>query len=110
MNLRNIFQSKTLRNFVLYAIPEILPALGDYSFEEICGVIKARMSTDLTQKQMAQLLDMTENSYSDIETGEYMCGTLTAVLLLAEQEDPAAYLQELKSKFDELYERAMQPV
>ena len=72
--------------------------------------IKTRERQNLTQKQMAQLLDMTENSYSDIEAGEYMCGTLTAILLLAEQEDPAAYLRELKAKFDELYERAMQPV
>ena len=70
--------------------------------------IKTRDQLELTQKEMARLLDMTENSYSDIETGGYMCGTLTAILLLAEQQDPNAYLQHLKAKFNELYERDMQ--
>ena len=36
VNLRSLFPSKTLRNFVLYTTPEILPALGSYSMEEIC--------------------------------------------------------------------------
>lgn len=53
VNLRKIFPSKTLRNFVLFTVPEILPRLGEYSFEEICGVIKSRISTDVTPKQMS---------------------------------------------------------
>ena len=40
VNLRTLFPSRTLRNFALYTTPEILPRLGEYSFEEICQVIK----------------------------------------------------------------------
>jgi len=54
----------------------------------------------ITQSRMAEKLIMTEHSYSDIETGENMCGTLTTVLLLAELEDPKTYLQEIKKKID----------
>lgn len=35
MNLRKVFPSKTMRNFSLYALPEIDMRLGHYSFEEI---------------------------------------------------------------------------
>lgn len=56
VNLRKLFPSKTLRNFVLYTTPEILPKLGEYSFEEICQVIKSKMSTDITPKMMSMLI------------------------------------------------------
>ncbi|MBQ8495570.1 MAG: alpha/beta hydrolase fold domain-containing protein [Clostridia bacterium] len=53
VNLRKLFGSKTLRNFAMYTTPEILPRLGEYSFEEICQVIKVRMGMDITPKQMS---------------------------------------------------------
>ena len=53
VNLRNLFESSSLRNFALYTTPEILPALGDYSFEEICAVIKSCMGAEITKKQMS---------------------------------------------------------
>ena len=56
VNLRKLFPSKTLRNFVLYTTPEILPRLGEYSFEEICDVIKSKMSTDITPKRMSMMI------------------------------------------------------
>lgn len=56
VNLRNLFPSKTLRNFVLYTTPEILPQLGEYSFDEICQVIKSKMSTDITTKRMSMMI------------------------------------------------------
>lgn len=56
VNLRNLFPSKTLRNFVLYTTPEILPRLGEYSFEEICQVIKSKLSTDVTTKRMSMMI------------------------------------------------------
>ena len=56
INLRKLFPSKTLRNFVLYTTPEILPKLGEYSFEEICQVIKSKLSTDNTPKRMSMLI------------------------------------------------------
>ena len=72
--------------------------------------IKTRYDLGITQKEMARHLSMAEGSYSDIESGEYMCGTLTTVLLLAMQPDPSAFLTSIKAKFSEQYERAMQSV
>lgn len=70
--------------------------------------IKTRDRLEITQREMAEKLVMSESSYSDIETGVSMCGTLTTVLLLSEQEDPDAYLQSLQMKFKQLYEKEMQ--
>lgn len=53
VNLRNLFPSKTMRNFALYTTPEILTQLGEYSFEEICNIIKHHMGIDVTKKQMS---------------------------------------------------------
>lgn len=53
VNLRNLFPSKTLRNFAMYTTPEILPRLGEYSFREICQVVKAKMAEDITPKKMS---------------------------------------------------------
>ena len=53
VNLRNLFPSKTLRNFALYTTPEILPRLGHYSFEELCKVIRHTMGAEITQKHMS---------------------------------------------------------
>ena len=72
--------------------------------------IRTRDDLGYKQKQMAEMLVMSDSSYSDIETGEYMCGTLTAVLLLIAQPDPNAYLRSLERKLQELKERMGQPV
>lgn len=56
VNLRKLFPSKTLRNFVLYTTPEILPKLGEYSFEEICQVIQCKLNTDITPKRMSMMI------------------------------------------------------
>lgn len=56
INLRKLFPSNTLRNFVLYTTPEILPRLGEYRFEEICQVIQSKLSTDHTSKQMSMMI------------------------------------------------------
>ena len=53
VNLRNVFPSRSLRNFAMYTIPEILPRLGEYTFEEICQVVRSRMAMDITPKQMS---------------------------------------------------------
>ena len=53
--------------------------------------IRTRDRLNYKQKQMAEALEMSDSSYSDIETGEHMCGTLTAVLLLMLQPDPNEY-------------------
>ena len=53
VNLRKLFPSKTLRNFVLYTTPEILPRLGEYDFGEICRVVRHHMGATITPKQMS---------------------------------------------------------
>lgn len=70
--------------------------------------LKTRDRLGLTQKEMAEILSMSESSYSDIENGTYMCGTLTATLLLSMQKDPNLVLMDMKGKFEELYQHEMQ--
>lgn len=54
VNLRNLFPSKTLRNFAMYTTPELDPRLGDYSFEEICRIVHHHMGLDITPKRMSR--------------------------------------------------------
>ncbi len=72
--------------------------------------IRTRERLGITQKKMAELLDMSESSYSDIETGESMCGTLTTVLLLGLQSEPSEFITNIKGKFQRLYEKEMQTI
>ena len=53
VNLRKIFPSRTLRNFVLYTTPEIDPRLGTYTFPEICQAVKNRIGLEVTPKIMS---------------------------------------------------------
>ena len=62
VNLRTLFPSRTLRNFALYTTPEIMTKLGEYSFAEICKVIRAQMDTDITTKQMSMKIATNVNS------------------------------------------------
>lgn len=56
VNLRNLFPSKSLRNFALYTIPELDPRLGHYDFREICKIVKLKMETDITPKHMSKMI------------------------------------------------------
>lgn len=56
VNLRKIFPSKTLRNFVMYASPGIDPRLGHYEFDEICDIVKNQMKLQITDKNMAAII------------------------------------------------------
>ena len=56
VNLRKIFPSRTLRNFMLYARPGIDPALGEYTFDEICEIIYNQMRLEITPKNMAAMI------------------------------------------------------
>ncbi|MBQ3133325.1 MAG: alpha/beta hydrolase fold domain-containing protein [Clostridia bacterium] len=62
VNLRPLFHSKTMRNFAMYTTPEILPQLGEYTFEEICQVIKSHMGAEITPKQMSMKIATNVNS------------------------------------------------
>ena len=52
VNLRQLFPSRTLRNFALFITPEVDPQLGRYSFEEICTLVHHRMGLERTAKLM----------------------------------------------------------
>ena len=52
VNLRNLFPSKTLRNFVSYITPEVDPRMGDYTFDEICAAVHHRMGLENNPQTM----------------------------------------------------------
>lgn len=52
VNLRNYFESASMRNFVLYITPGIDANTGDFCFEEIVQNIHYQMKLQLTEKQM----------------------------------------------------------
>lgn len=56
VNLRKLFESETLRNFALYATVGIDPALGEYTFDEVCGIVAGQMKLQITQKNMAAII------------------------------------------------------
>ena len=56
VNLRQLFPSNTLRNFAMYTIPELDPRLGEYTFQEICKVIRHKMGTEITAKHMSTVI------------------------------------------------------
>ena len=56
VNLRRLFPSKTLRNFVLYATPGVDPRLGEYEFDELCQIVQHQMQLQITKKQMAAMI------------------------------------------------------
>ena len=53
VNLRPLYGSTSLRNFVLYTTPAVNPRLGDYTFREICDIVYYQMKLDVTPKQMS---------------------------------------------------------
>ena len=56
VNLRNLFPSRTLRNFAMYTIPELDPRLGEYTFREICDVVRHKMGMEITAKHMSTII------------------------------------------------------
>ena len=56
VNLRKLFPSNTLRNFAMYTIPELDPRLGEYTFREICDVIRHKMGSQITPKHMSTVI------------------------------------------------------
>lgn len=56
VNLRKLFPSQTLRNFVLYTTPEVDPQLGDYDLQELCRIVHHQMRLEITPKHMRTLI------------------------------------------------------
>ncbi len=56
VNLRTIFGSETLRNFILHAVVGVDPRMGDYTFDEICQIVAAQMKQQVTKKNMSAMI------------------------------------------------------
>jgi len=56
VNLRRLFPSTSLRNFVLYVTPGYDPRLGEYAFDEICHLVYHQMQLTVTKKNMAAMI------------------------------------------------------
>jgi hypothetical protein len=57
INLRPLFGSRTLRNFALYAIPELDPRLGDYHLDEIISIVHHKVGITATKKNMSKMIE-----------------------------------------------------
>ena len=53
INLRRLYGSTTLRNFVLTLNPGVDPRMGDYSLPQLCSRIAAQLAAEGTPQQMA---------------------------------------------------------
>ena len=53
INLRRLYGSKTLRNFVLTLNPGVDPRMGEYTLEELCRRMAAQLAAEGTPQQMA---------------------------------------------------------
>lgn len=56
INLRNIYPSKTMRNFSLFVMPEIDLRLGHYSFEEILKIVHHKMQLETDEKLIKKII------------------------------------------------------
>jgi len=56
VNLRNIFPSKTMRNFSLYVTPEIDLRLGQYTFDEILKIVYHKMQLETDKKLISKIM------------------------------------------------------
>lgn len=52
VNLRKLFGSTTMRNFVMVALVGVDPRMGDYTFEEILGIVNHQLRLGVTAKNM----------------------------------------------------------
>jgi NRPS condensation-like uncharacterized protein len=56
VNMRNIFPSRTMRNFSLFVLPEIDVRLGTYTFEEILKSVHYQLQMSMNIKQISRYL------------------------------------------------------
>ena len=52
VNLRNLFPSRSLRNFASYITPEIDPRMGDCSFSDLCSLVHHKMGLENNRRTM----------------------------------------------------------
>lgn len=64
-------------------------------------LILARTSSNMTQEQMAQELDMSVRAYCGLESGENGCGVVTLVIFLNHIcKDPLNFLTGVQGSFE----------
>ena len=56
VNLRKMFNSETMRNFILYAMVGIDPRLGEYEFDDLCQIVAAQMKQQMTRRNMQAMI------------------------------------------------------
>lgn len=56
VNLRNMYRTKTMRNFSLYVMPEIDMRLGWYTFEELLKVVHYQMQLETDKKLIGKMI------------------------------------------------------
>ena len=56
VNLRKMFKSETMRNFVMYTTPGIDPKLGEYSFDDLCQIVAAQIKQQMTKRNMSAMI------------------------------------------------------
>jgi NRPS condensation-like uncharacterized protein len=56
LNLRNIYPSKTMRNFSLFVMPEIDLRLGEYEFDEIVKTVHYTMKLETDRKLINKII------------------------------------------------------
>lgn len=75
VDLRRIYGSRTLRNFVLYVTPGVDPRLGEYTLDELTKIVHHRMALDVTEKNMSARI------YTNVRDEERMILKLTPLFL-----------------------------
>ncbi|MDQ1771931.1 hypothetical protein GQR60_05160 [Labilibaculum sp. A4] len=56
INLRNIYPTKTMRNFSLFVLPELDFRLGLYSFDEIVKIVHHKMELETDEKLISKII------------------------------------------------------
>lgn len=85
-------------------------------YEKILGeelryvAIQTRERLGLTQREMSERLQMSESSYSDIETGRSFCGALTETLLLSMMDNPNVFVNRVTQKFSDCIQKEIEKV
>ena len=62
VDLRRLFDSTTLRNFAMVVSVGVDPRMGDYSFDEILGIISRQLELYVTKKNMQAVFTTNVNS------------------------------------------------
>lgn len=66
VNLRNIYPSKTMRNFSLFVMPEIDLRLGHYTFDEILKIVYHTMQLETDEKLINKIISRNVGSEKNI--------------------------------------------